>query len=124
MLDYTYFKDKYRLFAVDVSRQKALDADSRTIQETVFQGVAGEADNIKIRLYTILEKSEETVLEFYKGKTKVLWIVEIVEYNKVNVKLSNSQLNKLKSAAKNQTGVILRMNIKMFNGNNLPHELS
>ena len=69
-------------------------------------------------------KNKKMVLEFYKGTTKVLWIVEIVEYNKVNVKLSNSQLNKLKSAAKNQTGVILRMNIKMFNGNNLPHELS
>ena len=29
----------------------------------------------------------------------------------------------MKTAAKNQTGVTLRMNIKMFNGNNLPHEL-
>ena len=48
----------------------------------------------------------------------------MVEYNKVNIKLSDSQLNKLKSAAKNQTGVALRMNIKIFNGNNLPHELS
>ena len=47
----------------------------------------------------------------------------MVEYNKVNVKLSNSQLNKLKSATKNQTGRTLRMNIKMFNGNNLLHEL-
>ena len=45
------------------------------------------------------------------------------EYFKLNVKLSNSQLNKLKTAAKNQTEVTLRMNIKMFNGNNLPHEL-
>ena len=47
----------------------------------------------------------------------------MVEYSKINVKLSNSQLNKLKTAAKNQTGVALRMNIKMFNGNNLPDEL-
>ena len=47
----------------------------------------------------------------------------MVEYNKVDVKLSDSQLNKLKTAAKNKTGVTLRMNIKMFNGNNLPHEL-
>ena len=31
-------------------------------------------------------------------------------------------MNKLKTAAKNQTGVTLRINIKMFNGNNLPHE--
>ena len=47
----------------------------------------------------------------------------MVEYNIVNAKLSDSQLNKLKTAVKNQTGATLRMNIKMFNGNNLPHEL-
>ena len=47
----------------------------------------------------------------------------MVEYNKVNVKLSDSQLNKLKTATKTQTGLTLRMNIKIFNGNNLPHEL-
>ena len=47
----------------------------------------------------------------------------MVEYNKVKIKLSDSQLNELKYAAKNQTGVTLRMNIKMFEGNNLPNEL-
>ena len=47
----------------------------------------------------------------------------MVEYNKVNTKLSDSQLNNLKTTIKNQTGVTLTMNIKMFNGNNLSHEL-
>ena len=47
----------------------------------------------------------------------------MVQYSKVKVKLSDSQLNKLISAAKNQTGVTLRMNIKMFHGDNLPHKL-
>ena len=47
----------------------------------------------------------------------------MVEYNTVNVKLSNSQLNKLKNSVKNKQGTTLRMNAKMFNGNNLPHEL-
>ena len=47
----------------------------------------------------------------------------MVEYNKVNVKLSDLQLNKLKSAAKHQTGETSRMSMKMFNRNNLPHEL-
>ena len=46
----------------------------------------------------------------------------MVEYSKVNVKLSNSQLKILKSAAMNETRVTL-MNIKMFNRNNLHHEL-
>ena len=68
-------KDNYRLIAVDLSKQKSLDADPRAIQQTVFQGVVGEADSTKTRLYTILKKSKETVLEFYKGAANVLWIV-------------------------------------------------
>ena len=47
----------------------------------------------------------------------------MAEYNTVNVKLSNSQLNKLKSAVKSKQGTTLRMNARMFNGNNLPDEL-
>ena len=47
----------------------------------------------------------------------------MVEYSKVDVKLSNTQLNKLKSTVKNKTGTTLRINLKMLNENNLPHEL-
>ena len=47
----------------------------------------------------------------------------MVEYNTVNVKLSDSQLNKLKNAVKNKQGTTLRMNARMFSGNNLPHQL-
>ena len=72
MLDYAYFKDNYKLIAVDLSKQKALDADKRAIQQIIFQGVLGGDDNTKIRLYTILEQSKEIVLEFYKGTTKIL----------------------------------------------------
>ena len=49
-----------------------MDADPKAIQQILFQGVAGGEDNIKIRLYTILEQSKETVLEFYKETIKVL----------------------------------------------------
>ena len=75
LLDYAYFKDNYRLIAVDLSNQKALDADLTTIQQIVFQGVVGGNDNARIGLYTILEQSKETVLEFYKGTAKVLQLV-------------------------------------------------
>ena len=71
LLDYAYFKDNYRLIAVDLSKQKALDADPRAIQQTVFQGIVRGENNTKIRLYTILEKSKETILEFAKGAVKV-----------------------------------------------------
>ena len=47
----------------------------------------------------------------------------MVEYNKVNVKLSDAQLKKLKTAVKNKTGITLRISLKMFNRNDLPHEL-
>ena len=47
----------------------------------------------------------------------------MAEYGKVNVKLSNTQLKKLKNAVKNKTKTTLRISLKMFNGNNLRHEL-
>ena len=47
----------------------------------------------------------------------------MVEYNTINAKLSDSQLTKLKSAVKNKQGTTLRMSARIFNGNNLPHEL-
>ena len=47
----------------------------------------------------------------------------MIEYNRVNVKLTDMQLKKLKTAIKNKTGTTLRMSLKMFNGKDLPHEL-
>ena len=47
----------------------------------------------------------------------------MVEYSKVNVKLTDTQLKKLKTAVKNKTGTTLRMSLKMLDGNYLPHEL-
>ena len=47
----------------------------------------------------------------------------MVEYIKINVKLKDTQLKKLKTAVKNKTGTTLRLSFKMFDGNDLPHEL-
>ena len=47
----------------------------------------------------------------------------MIEYSIVNVKLTDTQLKKLKNALKSNTGTISRMSLKMFDGNNLPHEL-
>ena len=68
LLDYQYFKDHYNLIAVDLSKQKELDADSRAIQQIEFYGML----NTKSQTCTVLEKSKETMLEFYKGTVKVL----------------------------------------------------
>ena len=47
----------------------------------------------------------------------------MVEYTKVNVKLSNTQIKKIKDAVRDNTGTTLRISLKMFNGNDLPLEL-
>ena len=47
----------------------------------------------------------------------------MVEYSKVNVRLSDTQLKKLKTAFKNKTGTTVRISLKMLNGNDLPYEL-
>ena len=47
----------------------------------------------------------------------------MVEYSKGNLKLSDTQLKKLKTAVKDKTGTTLRMSLEMFAGNDLPHEL-
>ena len=47
----------------------------------------------------------------------------MVEYSNMNVKLTDTQVKKLKTDAKNKTGTILRMSLKRLDGNDLPHEL-
>ena len=47
----------------------------------------------------------------------------MVEYSQVNIKLTDTQLKKLKTGVKNKTGTTLRMSLKIINGNGLPHEL-
>ena len=68
LIDYQYFRDHYQLIAVDLSKQKELDADSKAIQQIEFYGML----KTNSRVCTVLEKSKETMLEFYKGTTKVL----------------------------------------------------
>ena len=47
----------------------------------------------------------------------------MVECSKANVKVTDTQLKKLKNAVKNKTGTTMRMSLKMIDGNDLPHEL-
>ena len=63
LLDYNYFINHYKLIAVDLSKQKELDADPRAIQQTMLE--------TNSTIYWVLEKSKEAILEFYKGTVKV-----------------------------------------------------
>ena len=67
MLDFAYFEKNYKIIAADLSKQKALDADSRAMQQIIFTGHT----DAQIRFYYIFEQSKETILEFSKGKSFV-----------------------------------------------------
>ena len=68
LLDYQYFKVHYQLIAVDLFQQKELDVDPRALQQIEFYGIL----NTNSQACTVLNKSKETVLEFYIGTAKVL----------------------------------------------------
>ena len=73
MLGFDYFEKNYRIITADLSEQKALDADSRAIQQTIFTGeIKSIVANTRVIIFYVLEKSKETILEFSKGTTKVL----------------------------------------------------
>ena len=72
LLDSAYFEKKYRLIAADLSKQNALDNDSRAIQQIFTGKIKAKVANAKVIIYYILEQSKETTLEFSKGSTKVL----------------------------------------------------
>ena len=69
LLDYIYFKNYYKMVAEDLSKQQALDADTKAIQQINFTSNL-ERDGNRT-LYFILEKAIETVFEFSQGVVKV-----------------------------------------------------
>ena len=70
LLDYSYFPNTYKMIAVDLSKQQALDADPRAIQQINFTANLDRAGNT--RVYFVLEEAKETILDFSQGTVKVL----------------------------------------------------
>ena len=103
------------MIAIDSSKQQALDADPKAIQQINFTANLDNAG--KKRIYFIRE--EETVFEFFNGTVKFfeynsfeydfveykvqfnVYQYKMTQFHSLNVKLSNSQLNQFKSAIKN-----------------------
>ena len=69
LLDYNYFKEHYKIIAIDFSKQEALDADPKPIQQINFTENL-ERNNGAI-MFFIIEKTKETVLDFSQGTAKV-----------------------------------------------------
>ena len=70
LLDYSYFKENYKLIAVDLSKQQALDADPRAIQQINF--VANLDKDGDATMFFITDTAKETVFEFSQRTVKVL----------------------------------------------------
>ena len=59
LLDYIYFKTYYKMIVADLSKQQALDADPKAIQQINFTPNLDKAGNT--RIYFILEETKETI---------------------------------------------------------------
>ena len=70
LLDYPYFKENYKMIAIDLSRQNELDADTRAIQQINFPADLHRAGNTTI--FFIIEEAKETIFQFSQGTIKVL----------------------------------------------------
>ena len=72
LLDYSYFADTYKMIAVDLSKQQALDADPRAVEQINCTANLDRAGNT--RVYFFLEEAKETIPDFSQGTVKVLQI--------------------------------------------------
>ena len=70
LLDYTYFKKYYKMIAIGLSKQQALDAEPKAIQQINFTANLDRTGNT--RLYFILKEAKETVFKFSEITVKVL----------------------------------------------------
>ena len=68
---YSYFKENYKLIAIYLSKQQALDVDPRAIQKINFTANLDRDGNTT--MFFITEQAKETVFDFLQGTVKVLW---------------------------------------------------
>ena len=72
MLDYNYFKNYYRIIAIDFSKQQVFGTDPKAIQETYFTANLERAGNTTMLF--IIEDVKETILGFSQRTVQLLGI--------------------------------------------------
>ena len=70
LLDYSYFKDNYKMIAIDLSKQQVLDADPRTNQQINFTADLDRDGNTTMLF--IIKQEKETIFGFSQGTVKIL----------------------------------------------------
>ena len=76
LLDYNYFSNYYKMIAIDLSKQQALDADPKEIQKINFTANLDRDGSTTI--FFIIEEARETILDFLQGTVKVLWMCSTI----------------------------------------------
>ena len=69
LLDYNYFKNYYKMIAIDLSKQKALDADPKAMQQINFNGDLDQPAGAT--MFFIIEETKEIVLDFSQETVKL-----------------------------------------------------
>ena len=126
LLDYDYWKNNYKLICCDLSKQKVLDSNPKANQQIEFVYKLDNtrtAPGTKAQILTVLEKEKVKVRSKRNSKNLLILQYKMVQYNKVNLHLTNLQLKKIANAVKNNNGTIIRLNNKNFNKDQLLHEL-
>ena len=114
LVDYPYFKPNHKMIAIDLSKQQALDADPKAIQQISFTANLHRGGNTIIPLIT--EEAKKLFEIFYREMSMFCkYVIEcsfieyfnfyqykMDQYNSLNVNFLSSQLNKLKLAIKNK----------------------
>ena len=76
LLNYNYFNNYYKVIAIDLSKQKALDADPNAIQQINFTRNLDRAAGAT--MFFIIEEAKETTVDFSQGTVKVLWMCSTI----------------------------------------------
>ena len=76
LLHYNYFNNYYKMIAIDLNKQQALDAHPKAIQQINFTGNLNRSQNINdnTTMFFIIEEAKETISDFSQGTVKVLRI--------------------------------------------------
>ena len=117
LLENNYFKKYHKVIVIDLSKQRAVDTGPKAIQQTNF---TGNLESISSTFF-IIEEAKKLILNFSREIMKVflfflffLFEYKMTQNSTLNVTLSNSQLNKLKSGIENGTEVTLYLSSNMI----------
>ena len=125
LLDYTYFKKYYKMIAVDLNKQKLQMLILKQFSKLILLQI--QIEMVIQDFISFLKQQKKLFLNFHKELQKFyeynfielnfieckvyfnFYQCKMTQCNRLNVKLSNSQLNKFKSAIKHETEVVLRL---------------